>query len=322
MRRAVRQSKRGYPAPNPHVGCVIVRDGMIVGEGYHDHCGGPHAEIVALRQAGERARGADVYVTLEPCNHTGRTGPCSEALIAAGVGSVTAAVADPNPKAAGGAERLRGAGIEVSMGLLARQAEEINRVFLTAQRRRRPYVMLKAAITLDGFLARPDGSSKWITGPRARREGHRLRAQCGAVLVGRRTVEVDDPQLTARLPGIVNQPIRVVLDPHSRLTGDEQVFSQPGETWRLKNAGTIEELLQELWDRGLRGVLVEGGAETYRRFLISGLVDELHLFIAPTMFGRGMPWIAAPGAAMERLSLVRACRLGPDAHLVWRRLPG
>lgn len=307
MRRAIALSKRGFPEPNPHVGCVIVADGKVVGEGYHDHAGGPHAEAMALEKAGDRARGADVYVTLEPCNHYGRTPPCSRALVTAGVRRVFVAVADPNPKAAGGAETLQAAGIEVVMGLLAEEAAEANRLFLSSLALGRPYVVVKAAVSLDGKTALPNGESKWITGPRARAEGHRLRAECGAVLVGRKTVEQDDPQLTARIPGVVHQPLRIVLDPSARLSRNYRVFSGDAETWHVTGAIDLHELLARLGRSGRIGLLVEGGATTIGRFLAEDLVDEVRLFVAPKIFGQGQNW--ASGYEAESLANLLDFRL-------------
>src|SRR2546423_1897548 len=234
MREAIELSRRGFPAPNPRVGCVIVRGGEVIGRGYHDHAGGPHAEAVALNEAGARARGSDVFVTLEPCNHQRRTGPCSEALIAAGVKSVTYAVGDPNPRATGGSARLMQAGIDVNQGVLANEAAEVNRVFLTAMRLGRPFVTVKAAMSLDGKIATLQHSNtstpkpQWITGEPAREMGHTLRAEMGAVLVGAGTVRADNPHLTARIEQVVNQPLRIILDPNDSLPKDAHVFTGPG----------------------------------------------------------------------------------------------
>lgn len=306
MARAVALAANGFPAPNPRVGCVVVRDGEVVGEGWHDHAGGPHAERSALEQAGERARGADVFVTLEPCRHHGRTPPCTDALIEAGVASVTFAVADPNPTAAKGREVLESAGITVHSGLLENEATAVNRRWLLAQRLGRPVVVVKAATTLDGKIARPDGTSQWISNDASREDAHRFRAELGSVLVGRATVEADNPRLTARIKGVVNQPQRVLLDPHRRLTGNEAVFSgevEPvwfvsGETQAalgqtILNPFTVRNVLARLWSLGLTGVLVEGGSRTIRTFWDAGLLDELVLYVAPRVFGAGIDWLPA-----------------------------
>lgn len=334
MTRAVALAGQGWPAPNPRVGCVVVKDGAVVGEGFHDHAGGPHAEVVALQAAGDKADGATAYVTLEPCNHHGRTPPCSEALVRAGVRRVVVAVADPNPLAAGGNATLRQAGIEVEFGVGAAEAEKVNEPFLTAMRRGRPYIVIKAAVTLDGCTAWPDGRSRWITSDAARLVGHRLRAECGAVLVGWRTVHTDNPSLTARIPGVVNQPLRIVLDPNSRLTGREHVFSQPGETWWCVAEATqpgqtvldpygLGSLMELMAERGLTGLLVEGGGRTIRTFIEAGLVDRLELFVAPKLFGAGIPWLPPYGPMegwTERLVLDAVAQVGPDVHLSYRAL--
>ncbi len=318
MREAIALSRGGFPAPNPRVGCVIVRDGVVVGRGYHDHAGGPHAEAVALREAGELARGATVFVTLEPCAHFGRTPPCADALIASGVKTVWIACLDPNPVASGGIEKLRAAGIEVQIGLLAAEAEAVNGIYLFAKRMKRPYVVVKAAMTLDGMISHADGVGPFITGESARSDGHRSRAELGAVLVGRKTVETDNPQLTARIEGVVNQPLKIVLDREARLSSECRVFQ--GEYLRVVRPGLggdyrlevpvqngkldLEFLLQRLYDigpispinpmgpMGLIGLMVEGGGETNRSFLAENLVDQIDLYIAPKIFGTGIPWLA------------------------------
>jgi diaminohydroxyphosphoribosylaminopyrimidine deaminase/5-amino-6-(5-phosphoribosylamino)uracil reductase len=296
-----------------------VRDGEVVGEGYHHHAGDLHAEANALRVAGDRARGATAYVTLEPCAHYGRTPPCADALIAAGVQRVVVACPDPNPVAAGGLARVAAAGIETELGLLQAEAEAANEQFLFAMRHRRPRVVVKAAASLDGRIALPSGESRWITGEAARRQGHRLRAQCGAVLVGRRTVEVDDPLLTARLPGVVNQPLRVVLDPHSRLRGDERVFDASAPSLRVTGEVDLPELLNDLFRRKVTGLLVEGGAITAASFVKAGLVDRLELFLAPKLLGDGPTWLEGlglPALAEVPLGEVRKLRrLGQDLWL-------
>lgn len=293
MARAIELAHQGFPAPNPRVGCVLARGGEVVGEGWHGHAGGPHAEVAAIQSA-DSPEGATAYVTLEPCNHTGRTGPCTQALIKAGIRRVVYAVPDPNPTAQGGGEFLCHAGIEVETGLLGQQARAVNRQFLFAHENRRPFVTLKAAVTKDGYLARPDGTSKWISSKEARLDGHRLRAERGSVLVGRGTVEQDDPLLTARIPGVVNQPVRIVLDPWRRLTGKERVFDGSAETIWLNRFGdqdlTVEGILETLFERGINGVLVEGGAETLRRFFLTGIGEELVLYVGNKEFGAGLPW--------------------------------
>ncbi|HUP90743.1 MAG TPA: bifunctional diaminohydroxyphosphoribosylaminopyrimidine deaminase/5-amino-6-(5-phosphoribosylamino)uracil reductase RibD [Solimonas sp.] len=232
MARALELAARGRCTthPNPRVGCVIVQGNEIVGEGFHQRAGEPHAEVHALRQAGERARGAEVYVSLEPCCHHGRTGPCTEALIAAGVRKVWAALRDPNPVVAGqGAERLRAAGIEVEFGLAQDKAAQLNRGFVSRMQRGRPFVVLKLAASLDGRTAMASGESKWITGEAARADVHRLRAEAGAVLTTAETVLADDPQLTAReVDGLTFRPDRIVLDTRGRVPESARVWNEDG----------------------------------------------------------------------------------------------
>ncbi len=291
MREAIQLASNGFPAPNPHVGCVIVRDRKVVGRGFHQYAGGPHAEAVALAEARELAWGADAYVTLEPCNHTGRTPPCSQALITAGIKRVFIANKDPNPVAAGGAETLRKAGIEVAFGLCATEAEEVNHQFLESIRLKRPIVTVKTAMSLDGRIASASGESKWITGPEARIEGHRLRAECGSVLVGYRTVLADDPELTARIEGVINPPVRIVIDPDHKLTGRERVFNDAAPTLHLTGRPfNLEMALTDLFAQGIRGVLVEGGAGTIQRFVSAKLVDSFQIFVAPILIGEGLTW--------------------------------
>ncbi|MBS1712846.1 MAG: bifunctional diaminohydroxyphosphoribosylaminopyrimidine deaminase/5-amino-6-(5-phosphoribosylamino)uracil reductase RibD [Armatimonadetes bacterium] len=329
MGRAVELARGGYPAPNPHVGCVLVKDGRIVGEGFHRFAGGPHAEIVALNEAGPAARGSTVYVTQEPCSGHGRTPPCTEALLAAGVKRVVAATLDPNPAMSGGLEVLRSKGVQTESGLLADDARAANVVWLTAMERRRPYVTVKAAVTLDGFMARSDGTSRWITCEASRRAGRLLRAEMGAVLVGRGTVQADDPLLTVREPEAVNEPVRVIIDPRAVLTGKERAFQQPGQTvWCVAGQrqadprqlpmdfgdGFEVRLLESLFTIGVRGVLIEGGPETIGRFARAGAVDRLITFVAPTVFGTGA---AFPYAAFGTCDLVllRAFQSETDAAL-------
>lgn len=337
MARAIELAKQGYPAPNPHVGCVLELDGKIVGEGYHHHAGGPHAEVAALLDAGDKARGATAYVTQEPCNHQGRTGPCSLALIEAGVARVIVATLDPNPKASGGIQRLRDAGIEVMTGVMTEEAEQANAAWLAAVRRQRPFVVCKAAISLDGRTALSNGQSKWITGEESRRQGHILRAECGAVLVGRRTVEQDDPELTVRHIEVVNQPLRIVLDRERKLNLSMKVFNEAAPYLRvvetLKNSNELEasvkdgafqleDVLSKLYAIGITGLLVEGGAATLSGFMSQGLVDRLELFVAPKVLGSGPAWTLFEGidqienASQWRFESVKP--LGPDMWITAR----
>lgn len=322
----------GTVLPNPVVGCVLLsRDGTVVGEGWHERAGGPHAEIHALRAAGAAAAGATAVVTLEPCNHTGRTGPCSEALIAAGVGKVIVAVRDPWSTAAGGIERLRQAGVEVvdlsgeaSPGRDA--ALDVNRVWLTAVTHGRPYVTFKAGMSIDGRVAAPDGTSRWITSPQARAEVHVLRGQVDTMLVGVGTVLADDPWLTVRdergaLTG--RQPLRVVLDSAGRTPARARVRDTAAETLIATAAefGDGERVdparvLEDLFRRGRRHVLVEGGPRVAGSLLRAGLVDEMLCYVAPLVLGAGPPVVhddLVRTLAQARPAQVREVRrVGPD----------
>jgi diaminohydroxyphosphoribosylaminopyrimidine deaminase/5-amino-6-(5-phosphoribosylamino)uracil reductase len=324
MRRALRLAEKGFTPPNPMVGCVLVKAGKIVGEGYHPAAGQPHAEIFALRAAGEQARGATAYVTLEPCCHFGRTPPCTHALIAAGVARVVAATTDANPKVSGkGLEELRVAGIEVAVGVLEAEARRLNEAFFHYHTTGTPFVTLKAAMTLDGKIATHTGDSKWITGPEARRYVHRLRAQSGAVMVGIGTLLADDARLTARLPGVAlpRQPLRIVVDSHLRTPPHAQAVrlaSEAAEETPLLIATTFDGhgdkqertaalercgvevlrlpatpegrvdlacLCKHLAERQVISVLVEGGGELHAALLAANLAHKALFFLAPKLVG-------------------------------------
>ncbi len=311
MRRAIELAARGsYTTdPNPRVGCVIVRGGEIVGEGWHQWTGQAHAEAHALSAAGDRASGATAYVTLEPCAHHGRTPPCVDALIAAGIDRVVIATEDPFPAVAGrGIARLTKAGVAVSLGLLSDEARELNLGFLTRMTRHRPYVRLKLAQSADGRIALPDGRSQWISGPDARHDVHRWRARSSAILTGIGTVLADDPRLTVRLPGHppMRDVVRIVLDRHARLQQSARLLAEPGpiihatlahkpsplggrvEPLALTDAHSSEQLARlmfALGQRALNDIWVEAGATLSGALLSSGLVDEIVLYIAPSIFG-------------------------------------
>ena len=322
LRRALELAERGRHtvSPNPLVGCVIVNNGVIVGEGYHERPGGPHAEVFALEAAGERARGATVYVTLEPCNHTGRTPPCTAALIDAGVATVVASVEDPNEIAAGGAATLREAGIDVRLGLLSEEARRQNAVFFHGLAAGRPFIVAKAAVSLDGRIAAADGTSRWLTGQSARAQVHRLRANVDAVLVGSGTVLADDPELTCRQPGFAaQQPLRVVLDRRGRVGRYAKVRNHSAATL-ISRHDTLAELLDELLERGVRSVLVEGGGAVLHSFLAADLVDRLNVHVAPVLLGEGgRPLLVGPWASTldeaPRFALDRVEQHGDDALL-------
>jgi diaminohydroxyphosphoribosylaminopyrimidine deaminase/5-amino-6-(5-phosphoribosylamino)uracil reductase len=344
MRRAVALSARalGATAPNPVVGCVILdAAGQVAGEGWHQRAGGPHAEVHALLAAGGRARGGTALVTLEPCNHTGRTGPCAKALIEAGISRVVYAVADPSPTASGGAQTLRAAGVDVAGGLLGQEAEEVNAAWLTSVREGRPHVRWKYAATLDGRIAAADGSSRWITSPQARADVHRLRAEADAVVVGSGTLTADDPHLAVRGIDGVTQPLRVVVDTRARTTAGARVLDDAAPTLlavgmdadtshlpgvdvvRLPYAATggvdIAALLAELLARGVRSVLLEGGPTLAGAFVAAGSVDTVTAYLAPALLGAGPAALEGAGittiAQALRLDVTGVVHLGPDLRV-------
>ena len=352
MARAVELARRGEgrTAPNPPVGAVLVRDGIIVGEGYHPAAGEPHAEIFALRAAGEQARGATLYVTLEPCCHQGRTGPCTDALIAAGVQRVFYGTVDPNPRVAGqGLERLRSAGIETLAAPLADDCRRLIAPFAKLVATGRPYVILKAAMTLDGQLATSSGESQWISGEASRKLVHRLRDRVDGILTGAGTVLADNPQLTVRLPDDGRNPARIVLDSRLQTAPSARVYSPEAAGRRLlvtaddvenercepfvrqgvevvtvpRNGKhlALDAVMAALGQRGLQCLLVEAGGALNRALLHSGQVDRLMLFVAPLLFGGddGMPLFSGKGAVRLadalRLNDLQVSRVGADLLL-------
>ncbi|WP_405095488.1 bifunctional diaminohydroxyphosphoribosylaminopyrimidine deaminase/5-amino-6-(5-phosphoribosylamino)uracil reductase RibD [Micromonospora sp. NBC_01412] len=335
MRRAIALAARGLgtASPNPVVGCVLLDpDGEVVGEGFHAYAGGPHAEIVALAQAGRRARGGTAVVTLEPCDHTGRTGPCSHALITAGVARVVVAVPDPDPVAAGGAATLRAAGVRVEFGVRAAEAEAGNVAWLTSVRRGWPYVVWKFAATLDGRSAAADGTSMWITSEDARADVHALRGTVDAVIAGVGTVLADDPRLTVRnlRDGTlaIRQPLRVVVDSLGRTPAGARVRDGAAETWIATAAqvGTdpdgrvdLPALLAELHRRGVRAALLEGGPSLAGAFLAAGLVDRVVGYVAPRLLGAGPTALAGAGvttiADAIDLELTDVTQVGTDLRI-------
>jgi diaminohydroxyphosphoribosylaminopyrimidine deaminase/5-amino-6-(5-phosphoribosylamino)uracil reductase len=313
----------GTTSPNPAVGAVVLAaDSTSAGEGATAPPGGPHAEVRALRQAGERARGGTAVVTLEPCAHTGRTGPCADALIAAGIARVVVAVPEPTQFAGGGAARLRAAGVDVELGVEQDEAEDgALGAWLTGVREHRPFVVWKAGATLDGRVAAADGTSRWITGEEARAAVHRLRATCDAVVVGSGTALADDPQLTVRdgqgrAPA--EQPLRVVLDRRGRLPAGARVLDDAAPTLVSRAPGP-RELLAELFDRDVRRVLLEGGPTLAAAFLRDGLVDEAVVHLAPTLLGGGPALVGDLGIATIadalHLRIREVTRLGGDVAL-------
>jgi len=299
MRRALAlAASPGVPlGPNPRVGCVILDDsGAEIAESHHRGAGTVHAEVAALREAGEAARGATAVVTLEPCNHTGRTGPCADALVAAGVRRVVFAQPDTNPVAAGGADALRAAGVEVEAGLLLDEARHLNRAWTFAVDHGRPFVTWKFATTLDGRSAAADGTSRWVSSRAARLDTHRLRGQCDTILVGTNTVEVDDPELTVRdevdepRP---RQPLRVVMGLRD-LDPGRRVFNDRAETVHLQTRDP-REALGSLFERDCQHVFLEGGPTLAAAFLEAGLVDEIVAYVAPMLLGAGAHAVADLG---------------------------
>jgi diaminohydroxyphosphoribosylaminopyrimidine deaminase/5-amino-6-(5-phosphoribosylamino)uracil reductase len=326
MRRALELARRalGRTAPNPAVGAVIVQDGAIVGEGFHPAAGEPHAEIFALRQAGAAAQGATLYVTLEPCCHSGRTGPCSTAVIAAGIVRVVAGCRDPNPKVAGGGfEQLQAAGIKVESGLLGTECRRLIAPFAKHIHTGLPYVTLKAGITIDGAVATASGESQWITGAESRLAVHHLRATHDAIMVGIGTILTDNPRLTTRLPqGGGKNPLRIVVDSTLRTPPTAALLAEAGQTLilttaaarsaaaeRLRgesveilsvagNAGAVDlrDAMQQLGARGIQSILLEGGGRLHHAALHSGIVDRLCVFIAPMLLGgSGIPLFSGQG---------------------------
>jgi diaminohydroxyphosphoribosylaminopyrimidine deaminase/5-amino-6-(5-phosphoribosylamino)uracil reductase len=352
MARALRLAERGAftTKPNPMVGCVVAKGDEVVGEGWHQRAGGPHAEVLALQAAGDNARGATVYVTLEPCSHVGKTGPCADVLIAAGVTRVVGAMRDPNPLVDGaGFERLQAAGITVETGLMEALARQLNRGFLSRIERGRPWLRIKLAISLDGRSALASGESKWISGEPARHDVQRWRARSGAILTGAGTVLIDDPLLTVRLGDDTPEyernfvpPLRVVLDPGLATVARGRIREGDAPTLYIHAADArmprgieaqhahvavhegrfdLDAVLKLLVDRGINEVQVEAGATLAGGFLSAGLVDELLLYIAPVILGeRARPMFEGLhiDEMTERLCMriVETRRIGDDVRLL------
>jgi diaminohydroxyphosphoribosylaminopyrimidine deaminase/5-amino-6-(5-phosphoribosylamino)uracil reductase len=345
MRMALRLAEKGVgrTSPNPAVGAVLVRSGKVVGRGYHRAAGLPHAEVEAIRDAGPAAKGADLYVTLEPCCHAGRTGPCTDAILSAGIRRVAASMEDPNPAVSGkGLKALRRAGLEVSAGLLEEEARALNRPYCRWVVSGKPHVTLKLAMSLDGQIAASAGSSRWISGEESRREVHRMRAAADAVMVGGETFRKDDPLLSCRIPG-GRDPRRVILT--SRLSGlsgrrlfregegkilfvcprgvpgrdEERVVSLGGKVLRLPSRGgrvSAEGFLRALGKEGVTSLLVEGGSRTAGWLVSAGAVDRFVFFIAPLLLGEGIRAVAGyrarTAAGGKKLSITEVRRAGRD----------
>lgn len=345
MRLALRLARRGRTSPNPMVGAVVVKDGAVIGEGFHPRAGEPHAEVFALDSAGENAAKATVYVTLEPCCHMGRTPPCTEAIIKAGIARVYAAMSDPDLKVAGkGFERLRQAGIEVQCGLLEPEARALNEAYIKHRATGMPFVILKSAMSLDGKIASRTGDSKWITGERSRAFGHKIRRDVDAIVVGGNTARVDDPRLTARVGSKTYYPTRVVVSVSGDLPASLVLIGQPGESIiavperanseslrKLEQAGarilflkdygdraSIADLMRQLGELGHLSVLIEGGGEIAASALEEKVVDKVVFFYAPRIIG-GRGAISAIGglgaediASSITLDRVKVRRFGED----------
>ena len=343
MRRALALAEKGLftATPNPRVGCVLTQGEDVVGEGWHERAGLPHAEVLALAAAGSRARGATAYVTLEPCDHQGRTPPCTRALVDAGVAGEVAAMRDPNPEAGGGGERLAAAGIPFTHGLLEDEARELNIGFISRVTRRRPWVRMKIAATLDGRTALANGKSQWITGPEARKDGHRWRARACATLTGGGTVAADDPRMTVREVDTPRQPLRVVVDSRLETPADAKVLEGGNalifcaiegkgpagvETVRIPNAGgkvDLARMLEELARRGVNELHVEGGFRLNGSMLREGCVDEFLFYLNPSLLGDTAMGMVNLGEmtnldARVSLKLRSVDRVGDDLRIVAR----
>jgi diaminohydroxyphosphoribosylaminopyrimidine deaminase / 5-amino-6-(5-phosphoribosylamino)uracil reductase len=352
MARALELAARGLwtTDPNPRVGCVIAADGRVLAEGWHERAGGPHAEAVALAAAGRDARGATAYVTLEPCCHHGRTPPCADALIAAGIGRVVYAMHDPNPRVRGGGiERLTASGVAVEGGVLELEARALNPGFISRMERGRPWVVVKLAASFDGDKALPGGESRWITGETARMDVQRLRARSSAVMTGSGTVLQDDPRLDVRLPEATRQPLRVVLDSQLRIMPNARIVGPPGKLLilcttpdpgraaALRAAGAevvpvapasggvdLAAALALLAEREVNELLVECGAGLAGALLSAGLADELLLYLAPTLVGPDSSRLAdlpTPVSMTERLECSIADQQDDGGELLIRLHP-
>jgi diaminohydroxyphosphoribosylaminopyrimidine deaminase/5-amino-6-(5-phosphoribosylamino)uracil reductase len=328
MRRALALAANGPESnPNPRVGCVLVGpNGEVVGEGWHRGAGTAHAEVDALARAGAAAAGATAYVTLEPCNHSGRTEPCAHALYAAGVARVVHAQTDPNPAAAGGAAWLRLRDVTVEGGVLADEAEQLNHTWTHRIRTGRPWVTWKLATTLDGRSAAADGTSRWITGAAARADVHLQRSRCGAILVGTGTALTDDPHLTARRPDgslYENQPLRVVMGERD-LPADAKILDDVALTWHLRTRDP-KEVLTALSAAEVHHVWLEGGPTVAAAFMAAGLVDEVVAYVAPVLLGRGRQTVGDLGiTTMDhalRLQPTDISLLGDDTRITARITP-
>jgi diaminohydroxyphosphoribosylaminopyrimidine deaminase/5-amino-6-(5-phosphoribosylamino)uracil reductase len=341
----------GFTAPNPMVGAVLVKDGRVVGGGYHQKVGGPHAEVNAIDAAGSQAKGATLYVTLEPCNHTGRTPPCTRKIIQAGIKRVVLAMKDPNPAVAGGgAEFLKQQGIQVTTGVCREQAQKLNEAFIKYVQSGRPFVIAKCAATLDGRIATRTGDSKWVTGEEARRFVHRLRHAVDAIMVGVNTVRTDNPSLTTRLPGGRGKdPVRIILDTHLSIPPDARLLTQASDSDTILVAGRaagadkiaafenqgirvlestlkdglidLHALMHQLGAMEITSLLIEGGSRVLSSAFGAGIVDKIFFFYAPKILGGddGVPICRGRGAALMGESIavanIEVHRFGDDVMI-------
>lgn len=353
MAEALRLAKKGwgFTSPNPMVGAVVVKDGQFVGRGYHEFYGGPHAEVNAIADAGEKARGADLYVTLEPCNHTGRTPPCTQMILAAGIRKVIVAMEDPNPDVAGGGNHyLAQNGVEVVSGVAEAQARQLNESFIKYITRKRPFTILKCAATLDGRIATRTGDSKWVSGPLSRSYTHYLRQGVDAIMVGIETVRKDDPNLTTRLDHMEGiDPTRIILDTHLSIPLDAKVLNlnSKAETWVVCGKGVdgrkketiiqkgaqvleldthearidLNALMDVLGSRRITNILIEGGGRVIAAALAAGIVDKLCFFYAPKILGGddGIPICRGTGPETMKESVgvdrINVHRFGDDVMI-------
>lgn len=342
MRRALQLAEKGVSgaSPNPLVGCVIVKSGKIVGEGFHQFYGSPHAEINALKKAGSKSINATLYTNLEPCCHWGKTPPCTDALIQSGIKRVVAAMADPNPLVRSrGFKKLKAAGIAVKTGVLKKEAEDLNRAFVKFIRHKKPYVIVKAAMSIDGKIASASGESQWITSPASRHFSHRLRTEVDAIMVGAGTVRKDNPLLTSHGQG--RNPVRLILSSSGKLPWNSSIFDGKSDTWiccpktkksaprsakmewircKEKARGKIDfdHLMRLLAEKGISKLLIEGGGETVASAIESHSVDEIYFFIAPLLIGGRNAKSAFEGEGFKKirdaaqLTKMTVRKLGPD----------
>lgn len=352
MALALAEKGKGFTSPNPLVGAVVVNDGKVVGKGYHKIYGGPHAEVNAINDAGPHAEGATIYVTLEPCNHTGNTPPCTEKILNAGIKRLVMAMPDPNPVASGGADFLKSKGIDVTTGILEKKAEKINEIFIKYVKTKQPFVILKCASTLDGRIATRTGDSKWISGPESRIFVHKIRHLVDGIMVGVDTVKADNPSLTTRLEGITGKdPRRIILDTRLTFPEDANMLQLDSDSDtiivcgagasgnsdvsekmnRLKSQGVtlietplknglidLNILMKQLAEYGLTSLLIEGGSRVIGSALNAGIVDKVFLFYAPKILGGddGIPICRGTGPELMKDSIklkdMKVCQSGSD----------